>query len=202
MTLIARSPQLDHATQRRFQRVEVRLLGRYMLESRQEYPCQTEEMSLGDMVLFAPVKAQIGERVVVYLDQLGRFAGVAEARTRTGFAIAMSLSAAKRDRLADQLTWFANRAALHLQEGRRHERITPLMRRSLLRLPNGEERLVKLRDVSLSGVAIETTLQPPIGSQIVVGATPAVVRRHFPGGLGAEFLRPFAPGEIDESVRL
>ncbi len=201
MTSLALSPA-DHALERRFQRVEVRLLGRYMLESRQEYPCQTVEMSPGDMVLFAPVKAQIGERVVVYLDQLGRFAGVAESRGQTGFTIAMSLSAAKRDRLADQLTWFATRGAINLPEDRRHDRIIPLRQRSFLRLPNGEERLVKLRDISLSGAGVETELKPPIGSHILIGATPAVVVRHFPGGLGAEFERPFAPGEIDESTRL
>ncbi len=32
---------------RRFQRVPVTLRGRYMLESRLEYPCQTIEMSPG-----------------------------------------------------------------------------------------------------------------------------------------------------------
>ena len=32
---------------RRFQRVKVDLLGRYMLEDRREFPCQVIDMSLG-----------------------------------------------------------------------------------------------------------------------------------------------------------
>ncbi len=108
----------------------------------------------------------------------------------------------KRDKLADQLTWFANRDAVELPEDRRHERIVPLMQRTLLRLPDGRETLVKIRDLSLSGVGLETDARPPAGARITVGATPAVVVRHFPGGVGAKFVTPFSPGQIDEATRL
>ena len=40
---------------RRFQRVKVHLLGRYMLPDRREFPCQVLEMSPGDAVVIAPV---------------------------------------------------------------------------------------------------------------------------------------------------
>lgn len=193
---------LDQNENRRFQRVPVVMFGRYMLESRREYPCQTIEMSPGDMTLFAPVKAQIGEKVVVYLDEIGRFAGVAVRQTENGFAIAMTLPPMKRDKLADQLTWFANRHAFNLPEDRRHERIVPLMQRTLLRLPEGQEVMVKIKDISLSGVGIEMDARPQIGARIVVGTTPAIVVRHFDTGIGAEFLKPFVAGEIDESTRL
>jgi PilZ domain len=192
----------DARENRRFQRVPVTLFGRYMLESRREYPCQTVEMSPGDMALFAPVKAQVGEKVVVYLDEIGRFAGVAIRQTEVGFAISMNLPPMKRDKLADQLTWFANRHAFSLPEDRRHERIVPLMQRTLLRLPDGQEIIAKIKDISLSGVGVETEARPPLGARIVVGATPAVVVRHFEGGVGGEFERPFNPGDIDESTRL
>jgi hypothetical protein len=188
--------------ERRFQRVPVTLFGRYMLESRKEYPCQTIEMSPGDLLLFAPMKAQIGEKVIVYLDELGRFAGVTVRQNPTGFALSMNLPPMKRDKLADQLTWFANRHTIGLPEDRRHERVVPLMQRAILRLPDGHEQIVKIRDISLSGVGIETDKQPEIGCQIVVGATPAMVVRHFDGGVAGEFKRPFALGEIDESTRL
>ena len=38
---------------RRFQRVEISLSGRFMLESRLEYPCHTVDISLGGMRLSA-----------------------------------------------------------------------------------------------------------------------------------------------------
>ncbi len=180
----------------------VALFGRYMLESRREYPCQTIEMSPGDMTLFAPVKAKIGEKVVVYLDEIGRFAGVAMRQTETGFGMVMNLPPLKRDKLADQLTWFANRNTFNLPEDRRHERVVPLMQRSILRLPDGQEMIVKILDISLSGAGIDTEARPPLGSHIVIGQTRAVVVRHFDGGIGGEFERPFNSGEIDESTRL
>ncbi len=186
----------------RFQSVPVTLSGRYMLESRREYACQTMDMSPGAMTLIAPVAAKLGEKVIVYLEHIGRFAGVVVGQTGSGFSLEMNLSPAKRDRLADQLTWFANRNAISLPEDRRHDRIIPLLQRTLVRLPNGQEIFVKIRDLSLSGVGLETEVRPKTGAHILVGATPAVVVRHFDGGIGVEFEKPFSPGQIDESTRL
>ena len=42
---------------RRFQRVRVDLLGRYMLPDRREFPCQVVNMSPGGMAVLAPVSA-------------------------------------------------------------------------------------------------------------------------------------------------
>jgi hypothetical protein len=61
---------------RRFQRVKVNLLGRYMLADRREFPCQVVNMSPGGMALMAPVVGQPGERVIAYVDHLGRLEGV------------------------------------------------------------------------------------------------------------------------------
>ena len=65
---------------RRHQRVKVVLLGRYMLADRREFPCQTIDMSPGGVALFAPVKGTAGERVVAYIDQLGRIERSEERR--------------------------------------------------------------------------------------------------------------------------
>ena len=57
---------------RRHQRVKVNLLGRYMLADRREFPCQVIDMSPGGMALIAPIAGQPGERVIAYVDHLGR----------------------------------------------------------------------------------------------------------------------------------
>ena len=49
---------------RRYQRVKVDLLGRYMLEDRREFPCQVVDMSPGGMAVIAPQCGRLGERVV------------------------------------------------------------------------------------------------------------------------------------------
>ena len=59
----------------RFQRVKISVLGRYMLADRREFPCQVLEMSPGDAVVIAPVAGNPGEKVIAYLDHLGRVEG-------------------------------------------------------------------------------------------------------------------------------
>jgi hypothetical protein len=190
------------AESRRYQRVNLSLAGRYMLTSRKEFPCRTIDISPGGMFLAGPVKPAFGENVVVYMDALGRFSGKTVRVVQDGFAVALDMSSRKRETLADQLTWFANRKALSVPEDRRHERFVPLMSRAILRLANGQEAIVKIRDLSLSGFALETNCLPEPGTPIIVGSTPATVVRHFDGGFAGEFIAPFAEGEIDEMTRL
>jgi c-di-GMP-binding flagellar brake protein YcgR len=90
---------------RRFQRVNVDLLGRYMLPDRREFPCQVVNMSPGGMAVIAPVSAQPGERVIAYVDHLGRLEGHVARLFQNGFAMTISATIRKRDKLAAQLTW-------------------------------------------------------------------------------------------------
>ena len=77
MALAQRMPSLRALSEerRRFQRVRVNLLGRYMLADRREFPCQVVNMSPGGMALIAPVTGAPGERVIAYVDHLGRLEG-------------------------------------------------------------------------------------------------------------------------------
>src|SRR5256885_8336949 len=58
--------------QRRFQRVRVNLLGRYMLADRREFPCQVLDMSPGGMAVIGPVSGMAGERVGAPIHPVGR----------------------------------------------------------------------------------------------------------------------------------
>ena len=187
---------------RRHQRVKVVLPGRYMLEDRREYPCLTVDISPGGVAFAALAKGRIGERVVAYLNQIGRVEGTVTRHFDQGFAIQMKLPVLKREKLADQLTWLANRQALGMAEDRRHERIIPRFAHATLKMPDGQEYLAKLIDVSLSGAALAVAAQPPIGSAVVVGETPAQIVRHFEGGIAVEFNRPFPVEAFDENIRL
>ncbi|MDP3321676.1 MAG: PilZ domain-containing protein, partial [Bosea sp. (in: a-proteobacteria)] len=60
------------AERRRHHRMKVVLLGRYMLPNRMEYPCQSIDISPGGVHLAAPARANPGDRVIVYLEHLGR----------------------------------------------------------------------------------------------------------------------------------
>ncbi len=187
---------------RRHQRVRVSLIGRYMLPDRREFPCQTIDMSPGGLAVHAPVKGQVGERVVIYLDQIGRVEGAIARLLETGFAISMTVPPLKREKLADQLTWLANRHALGMKEDRRHERIEPVHKRTTLHLADGRELHVKLIDISLSGAAMQVDYRAPIGTPVTIGETPARIVRVFEGGVAVEFVRPFEESAFSERTRL
>lgn len=187
---------------RRFQRVALRLSGKYMLASRTEYPCQTINISPGGALFKGPVKPEIGEPIVVYLDALGRFSGKTVRVVHDGFGMTLDLTKAKRQRLADQLTWFASRDVFVGEDRRRHERFVPLMQRAVMSLAGGKEHIVKVCDLSVSGVAIEAKIQPELGAPVRIGRTSVTVVRHFDGGFAGEFIVPFQDGEIDELTRL
>jgi hypothetical protein len=187
---------------RRHQRVRVVLLGRFMLENRQEYPCQSMNISPGGIALLAPVQGRVGERVVIYLEHLGRLEGAIVRHFELGFAVSMSATRRKQDKLADQLTWLANRHELGLPEDRRHERITPRSASSVVRLMNGKTAAARIIDISMSGAAINVGIPIAIGASITLGSTPGRVVRHFGSGIGIEFLRPLTEDVFDEDIVL
>lgn len=187
---------------RRHQRVKVVLPGRYMLEDRREYPCRTIDISPGGVSFAVLAKGRIGERVVAYLTQIGRVEGTITRHFDDGFAIQMKLPVLKREKLADQLTWLANRQALGMAEDRRHERITPRFAHATLKMPDGHEYLAKLIDVSISGASLAVAAEPPIGSSVIIGETAAQIVRLFEGGVAVEFDRPFPADGFDENIKL
>lgn len=171
----------------RFQRVKVSVLGRYMLADRREFPCQILEMSPGDAVVVAPVPGSEGERVIAYVDHIGRIEGEVKSRVEGGFVMDVVASSRKRDKMAAQLTWLANKDILNLPEDRRHERVVPDNRHSTVVLEDGRRYNCKIIDISLSGAAIEIAVRPAMGTPITLGRMRARVVRHFPDGIAVEF---------------
>lgn len=182
--------------------MKVVLLGRYMLPNRMEYPCQTVDISPGGLHLVAPAKANPGDRVIVYLEHLGRIEGTAVRTTMEGFAMTITATSRKREKFTAQLTWLANRDELGLPEDRRHERIVPRNPRSTLALEDGSEHVVRIIDISLSGAAFSTDQELSINTPVKIGGTAAKIVRRFDGGYAAEFRFPLSADVLDENLEL
>jgi hypothetical protein len=202
MALAERLPSLRtlSAERRRFQRVKVNLLGRYMLADRREYPCQVVNMSPGGMAVIAPVCGEPGERIIAYVDHLGRLEGRIARIFQNGFAMTISATARKRDKLAAQLTWLANRQILSLPEDRRHGRITPRNPIGRLIMPNGLNVSCRIIDISQSGAGIATDQRPPVGALVTLGKVQGRVVRHLEDGFAVEFTRLQHPDFLEENV--
>jgi hypothetical protein len=187
---------------RRFQRVKVNLLGRYMLPDKREFPCQVINMSPGGMAVVAPVAGLPGERIIAYVDHLGRLEGKIARTIDNGFAMTLSASERKRDKLAAQLTWLANRHILNLPEDRRHGRFAPRNPLARLILPNGNNVACRVIDLSQSGaaIAIAPDLRPDVGTVVTIGKAQGRVVRHIDDGFAVEFTRLQHTDFIEDAV--
>jgi hypothetical protein len=173
-----------------------------MRQDRREFPCATIDISPGGIAFEAEASGEIGERIIAYLNQIGRVEGTVARHFYGGFAIQMKLPPLKREKLADQLTWLANRHVLGMPEDRRHERIVPRNRHTTLTFSGGRELIVRLVDVSQSGAAVMVDANPPIGTPVTLGSRPAQVVRQFAGGLAVEFNRLIPAEMFNEDIRL
>jgi hypothetical protein len=172
-----------------------------MFTDRRECPCQLLEISPGDAVFISPLSGTIGERVIAYIDNLGRIEGVILERIEHGFVMTISASPRKRDRLADTLTWLANRHVLDLAEDRRHIRRVPRQAQTMIVLADGTQTPSRVIDMSLSGAAVAVATRPPIGTVVRLGRLRARVVRHFDEGIGVEFMRVISDAAIEQTIQ-
>jgi hypothetical protein len=202
MTALAAHETLPYSEleRRRYQRVKLNLLGRCMFTDLRECPCQLTEISPGDAVFVSPFCGEPGERVIAYIDSLGRLEGQIAERIESGFLMSISASQRKRDKLADTLTWLANRHVLNLAEDRRHLRRVPKRSEAVLAFPDGSSEGCRVIDMSLSGAAIATKLRPALGSPVRLGRLGARVVRHFEDGIGIEFMRIMSDVAIEQTI--
>jgi hypothetical protein len=173
--------------ERQFQSVKVNMFGRYMLENKREFPCQIDEMSPGTAKMSGPQAGEVGERVIAYMDHVGRLEGKVLRTYPGGFAMSINATPQKRDRLAAKITWVANRHELSLPEDRRHERVTPTTKLAEIKLEDQRTYSARIIDLSLSGAAVEMEVRPAIGTLIWIGNMRGRVVRHFDDGVALEF---------------
>lgn len=173
-----------------------------MLENKQEFPCRTVDASPGGLLIAGPAKGSLGERVVFYFEELGRLEGMIVRHVDVGFAVALILPSAKRERVADLLTWMANSDSDDGVASRRHKRIAPKRKDGEMLIEGGKTLPVEIVDVSVSGVGLRCETLPPVGTRVEIGRRAGRVVRHFNGGLAVEFARLIPIEEFDEDIVL
>jgi hypothetical protein len=170
-----------------FQRVGINVAGRLMLEDHEEYTCQVTDMSPGDVSILCAGRPRMDERVIAYLEHIGRLEGYVLSVNPAGFVMSITATERKREKLAAQLTWIANKHELGLPEDRRHDRLTPRQTRSEIVLDDGRRYSCRIMDLSLSGAAIDIDIRPALGTPIKLGHMRGRVVRHFMEGVAIEF---------------
>jgi len=177
-----------HATDKRLhRRVGISLAGRYMLANRQEYRCRTMDISVGGLSIRGYEKGNIGDTIILYIDEIGRIEGKIVRHIEKGFAISFSPSPAKRQRLLEKLTWLMNKDLIEGDETRRFTRLQPSVSETKFYLPDGRAYPCKILDMSMSGASIEIDIIPAVGADITLGKMKGRVIRHHDTGIAVEF---------------
>jgi hypothetical protein len=189
---------------RRHKRLAVALLGRFMRENKQEYPCKLIDISAGGAAIMSPIDVveeptepvaepgeeaagglRIGERIVAYFDQLGGIEGQVVRGFKGGFAFKIEATKHKREKIAAILTLLANHVDA---DERRHERIRPKEGTHKIQLSEGIVLECQVLDISISGASVGSPARPEIGTEILLGKLRARVMRHHAKGFGVQFI--------------
>ena len=182
------SPEEDHPVERRrFARTKIALPGRYLTQEGEECECVTVDISPGGVRFqtSAPYLPAPGSLVTAYVRDLGRLHGPVVRRLKDGFALTISCTETKTERLAQKL------AALG-QEGTPDRRLFPRVAVAGALIPvscaDGRNEIAGIIDVSTGGIAFRTGLALTPGDVLRIGDQTGIVARVFEGGAAARFL--------------
>jgi len=172
---------------RRYPRYALALSGRFMRSDKLDYPCRLIDISVESAAMTTPVPLRLGEKLIVYLMHLGGLEGTVVRLFPGSFAMSISGTQRKRDKLAIQIPRLAAQAEIPEGEEREYPRVSA-DDAALLVLPDGSTMVCPLHDVSLSGAAIVTPARPPLGAEVMVDKRRATVVRHHERGIAVEFV--------------
>jgi hypothetical protein len=189
---------------RRHRRVPMKLNVRFLLEDGSEHGGQVSNISIGGMSITSEARPAAGSSIIAYVQDLGRLEGLVSRMDENGFAVRLTLSAMRRDKLEERLgadsPSAAKSSAKSAAGGRRHQRETTSGVTRIHRA-DGREIACRVIDLSLGGVSVETAEWPPLGEQVMVGKMRGRVVRHHETGIAIEFVEiPPSRGSLAEQL--
>ncbi len=138
---------------------------------------------MNGLAINAYIVADIGERIVAYIDELGRFEGVVTRRGEGWFAIETPISRGRIERLSQKLSAlsgergdFAGSNTAESQTGTAE-----------LRTEFGQSFIVDLADMTRIGVRVIANFKLLRGSRVKIGPRPGAVVRETTDGFVVEF---------------
>src|SRR6201996_2445011 len=176
------------AERRRFRRVRVDLPGRLFLPSdSREARCTIADLSPGGAAVICELMPEPGVPVILYVDGFGRFEGTVARRDGYGFGVSFVCTPAKRERTAEQLTLFLNKALVDDSVLRRHERSS---QKGFAKFTRADGQVVQceVMDISVGGVSLKTDVKPALGEFVLIAQIAGRVARHHEDGIGIQFV--------------
>lgn len=177
-------PQSDQ-DRRRHLRVDLPIKARFLTQSGDERAGHVTNISASGAMVRAKFPPGVGQNVILYIDQIGRFEGKVVRSETDSFAVNYAKKRSRHAKTADALT-----SALHNQRHGAERRLNPRVHQdtpATVRLEDGREIPCSILDISLTGASLEISPRPPLGAHLILGRMTAKVVRRHENGIGVVF---------------
>ncbi|HEY2246653.1 MAG TPA: PilZ domain-containing protein [Bradyrhizobium sp.] len=162
--------------------------------------CRATRVSPFRMIVDVPVVGRVGDRITSYFSEFGEFDGNISDTRRGRILLELEMTPEKREWMADKLTWLEKKQKdPTVQEERKNARLIPQTSNTTLTLADGRVHTCIVIDVSATGVAVSSDLQPTLGMPLAIGSCVGRVVRVFPSGFAVRFVES---KDVDELRRL
>lgn len=181
----AQEAQHVDADRRKHQRAEIPLKARFLTEQGEERSGVVLNISAGGAVLQTKFPPSRDQKVILYIDQIGRIEGKVVRANERLFAVTYPKKRSRQAKIADQLT-----NALNNQHNGTERRGGPRINHethATVYLEDGRSAECSILDISLTGASLEIKPRPPLGAHIILGRMTAKVIRRHDKGVGVVF---------------
>jgi hypothetical protein len=190
-----------YGEQRRYPRMRISLAGQFMDKDRLEHEVMVLDLSGGGLSARTTAALAVGEPVIARIPLINHVAGVVTRMTEHGFAMRFDHGDAGAARIQRRLEALIADAERDSEGIRQEERITPL-RKFVAITYEGQEQIVRVSDVSISGAAFESRAVPPIGATLRLGQREATIIRRTPTGAAVRFHTPIPAEDFGLTMTL
>jgi hypothetical protein len=165
------------------------------------FACRTTRVSPYRMIVEVPVVGKIGDRLTSYFRDFGKFEGSISDTMNRSFMLELEMTRERREKLSDMLTWLEKKQKNPaMQELRRNARFVPPNPHSTLTLADSSVHPCFIIDCSITGVAVSSAVQPPLGMPLAVGACVGRVVRLLPNGIAVKFVEPQTVRDLERLI--
>ncbi|MEL7488343.1 MAG: PilZ domain-containing protein [Pseudomonadota bacterium] len=176
---------------------------RFMTANGEEHVGSLRDISPIGLGIASDIRPALESRIVVYIDQIGRFEGLVVREDESGFGVQMLLSDMKLERLERAVQrWFDENhpdaepsdRRTGVKDRRAAERRAPDADQIIGVTARGDKFKCTILNISLTGIEVATSADLYLGEEIQIGAVRGVVVRATENGFAINRVEAGRPG--------
>ncbi len=151
--------------------------------------CRSTRVSPFRMIVDVPLVGRVGDRITSHFGEFGEFEGSISDTKNGSILLELEMTPERRQWMADKLAWLEKtRRDPSIQDVRKDQRFVPQVSHTTLTLADGKVSTCFIIDVSATGVAVSSEIQPAVGTPLAVGSLVGRVVRIFDTGFAVKFV--------------